>query len=148
MWLQFAFFLVDVSYNCCAHKADLVFVVSPFSFNLQIMISHHAISLIVSCVPMFCAFLPPPFCVSTLYYSIMQCDWTFLCHRLSVSLLCLSITTFIVLIAFQVFWSHVFLIPNFPVPVLFFSSCCFALLYFAAPLPADLSPVFPTVSRE
>jgi hypothetical protein len=31
---------------------------------------------------------------------------------------------------------------------LFFSSCCFALLYFAAPLPADLSRVFSTVCRE
>lgn len=146
MWLQFAFFRVHVSDNC-AHKAALVLVVSPFSFNLQIMISHNAVSLIVSCVPMFCAFLPPPFCVSTVY-SIMQCDWTFLCHRLSVSLLCLSLTTFIVLIAFQMFRSHAFLIPNFPVPVLFFSSCCFALLYFAAPLPADLSRVFSTVCRE
>jgi len=35
-----------------------------------------------------------------------------------------------------------------PGSVLFFSSCCFALLHFAAPLPSDLSRVFPTVFRE
>jgi len=39
---------------------------------------------------------------------------------------------------------------EFPLPVLFFASCCFVLLHFASPLPADLrvSHVFPTVFRE
>jgi len=63
--------------------------------------------------------LLPPFCVSTMY-SIVQCDRTFLCHRLPISPLCLSLTTFIVLIAFQMFWSYVILIPNFL--CLFYSS--------------------------
>jgi hypothetical protein len=115
--LHFSPLLVYVSDTCCAHTAGLVFVVSPAPLSLQIMIAHNAISLIVSCVPMFCTCLPPPqFCVSTMY-SIMQCEWTLLCHRLPVSLLCLSLTTFNVLIAFQMFWSYAIPIPNFLFPI-------------------------------
>ena len=117
--LHFSSLLVYISDTCCAHTADLVFVVSPVPFSLQIMIFHHAITLIVSRVLMFCTCLPPPFCVSTMY-SIVQCGWTFLCQRLPISPLCLYLTTLIALIAFQMFWSHVILIPNFP--ALFYSS--------------------------